>query len=209
VRDLVERVRGVLQRPRQTLPLTLAESGAPADVFVPYVALLAVLGPVALFLSDGALGAWHAPTEIFNMVIDGGWVRAPLPALLAALVTYLISVGTWAGLAALLGLFAPWFGGLRDRAGAVKAAAYTLTPVWLAGVSLLFGSVPYLNWLPGVVLVGGVAWGAFIGVIAVPLHLGTPDAKAPGHVLLALGAATSVATLVYFLLSSAVYSLLR
>jgi hypothetical protein len=82
-----------------------------------------------------------------------------------------------------------------------------LTPVWVAGASLLLGSVPYLNWLPGVLLVAGVAWGAFVGVIAVPLHLGTPDGKAPAHALAALGATAAAATLLYFLISSAVYSL--
>jgi hypothetical protein len=204
---LIERVRGVLVDPRRTLPLTLAESGAPASVFFPYVAVLAALGPIAIFLSNGLVGAWHAPVEIFNARIPGGWTRAPLLALLLALAAYVVFVGAWAGLAEAFRWSAPWFGGLRDRGSAWKASAYALTPIWLAGATFLFDSVPYLNWLPGVALVAGVAWAAFVGVVALPLHLGTPDAKAPGHALASLGATSLLATAVYFGASKALYSL--
>jgi hypothetical protein len=137
VRALFERVRGVLVDPRKTVPLTLAESGAAGAVFVPYVAVLSALGPIAIFLSNGLFGAWHAPVEIFNTRIPGGWTRAPLLALSLAILTLLLSAGSWLALAETLRALAPSFGGLRDRAGATKAAAYLLTPVWLAGAIFL------------------------------------------------------------------------
>lgn len=204
---LIERVRGILVDPRKTLPLTLAESGAPKALFVPYVALLAALGPIALFLSNGLVGAWHAPVEIFNARIPGGWTRAPLLALLVALIVYAISVAAWVALAEAFRFSAAWFGGLRDRPSAWKAAAYVLTPVWLASATFLFDSVPYLNWLPGVALVAGVAWAAFVGVIALPLHLGTPDAKAAGHTLATLAPVCALAWAIYFGASKGLYAL--
>jgi hypothetical protein len=207
VRRLVERVLGILRKPRQALPLTLAESGAPSEVLRGYVLPLAAPGAIALFLSDGLFGAWYAPTEIFNTVIPGGWVREPLHALITALVVYALSVGAWAATAALMALSAPLFGGMRDQSGALKAAAYTLTPLWLAGAAQLFSSVPYLNWLPGVALVAGVAWAAFLAVIAVPLHLGTPDAKAPAHAVGSVAVAALVVGAAYLLASSALAAL--
>jgi hypothetical protein len=58
-----------------------------------------------------------------------------------------------------------------------------------------------------VALVAGIAWAAFIGVVALPLHLGTPDAKAAPHALASLGIVTAVAAGLYFLASSALYSM--
>jgi hypothetical protein len=201
VRQLVERVRGVLLRPRQALPLTLAESGAPRAI-LPYVTLLAALGPLALFISDGLIGSWQASTPSFS-----GWVRAPVPALVELLLDFALGLGAWAGLALAMGLLAPGFGGHRDPDGARKAAAYTLTPLFIAAIALLFGSVPYFTWVGGVSLVAGVAWAAFVGVLALPLHLGTPEAKAPGHALAALGLTTVATTAVYVGASAAIQAL--
>jgi hypothetical protein len=207
MRDLVERVRQLLWRPRQSLPLTLAESGSARSVVGSYVVWLAAIGPLALFLSDGLIGAWHAPTTIFNTIIPGGWVRAPRPALVEMLLAWALGIGAWAMLSTAMTLVGPRFGGLSDLPGAHKAAAYTLTPLYVAGAAWLFGSVPYLTWLPGVALVAGVAWAAFLGSLALPLHLGTPDPRAPGHALVSLAITAAGTTLAYYLISLAVYAI--
>ncbi len=206
LRDLVERVRGVLLAPRQSLPLTLAETGAPRALLGGYIAPLAALGPLALFVCDGLIGAWHAPVRILNSEAPGGWARAPLPALVEMLLSLAISVAAWACLAAVMAALAPAFGGLRDRPGAAKAAAYTLTPVWIAGVAQLFGAVPYLTWMASLALVAGVAWATFVGIVALPLHLATPKGRAPGHVLASLGVTAVAASLLYLGLSWTVYA---
>jgi hypothetical protein len=198
-------VVGVLRRPRQELPLTLADSGEPLAV-LSYVAVVAAPGALAYFLANGVLGAWVAPTRLFNAVIPGGWVRAPLPSLVMALLLYLLSLGAWAGAATAMALLAPLFGGIRDGRSAAKAAACSLTPLLLLETAELFSSVPYLSWLPGVALVGAAAWAAFLGGIALPLHLGTPDTRAPGHALASLGITLAVASVLYLLASSAVSS---
>jgi hypothetical protein len=199
-------VVGVLRRPRHELPLTLADSGEPLAV-LPYVAIVAAPGALAWFLANGVLGAWFAPTHFFNDVIPGGWVRTPLPSLVMALLIYVLSLAAWAGAAAAMALLAPLFGGIRDARSAAKAAACSLTPLLLLETAELFSSVPYLSWLPGVALVGGAAWAAFLGGIALPLHLGTPDARAPGHSLVSLGITFAAATALYLLASSAVSSI--
>jgi hypothetical protein len=203
VQRLVDRVVGVLRKPRHELPLTLAESGAPSHVLIPWVVTLAAPGAAAVFLADGVFGDWYAPTTIFNTTIPGGWTRSPLQALAMAALVYALGLAAWAGTAAMMALTAPFFGAMRDREGAAKAAAYTLTPVGLAGAAQIFASVPYLNWLPGVALVAGLAWAGFIGIVAVPLHLGTPDAKAPAHALVSLGATAAAVAGIYLVASAA------
>jgi hypothetical protein len=122
------------------------------------------------------------------------------------LLGYGFAVGAWALLAATLILLAPRFGGLRDRAGAAKTAAYAMTPVWISGATLLFGSVPHLTWLPGVALVAAVAWSAFVATVALPLHLGTPETRAPGLALASLGVTAVTTTAAYYALSYLIYA---
>jgi Yip1 domain len=206
VRRLIQRVEGLLRRPRQELPLTLAESGAPKDI-LPYVLMLAAPAALALFLADGLFGAWYGPTEIFHTVIPGSWARAPGPAAGIAVSVYVLLVGAWAGTAAVMSLLAPRFGGRRDDHGAAKAAACALTPMWLSGASLLFLSVPYLNWLPDVVIIAGIAWSVFVGKIAVPLHMGTPEAKAAGHALVSLALPITAGSLIYLLVVRGIWAM--
>jgi hypothetical protein len=204
LRDLVARVRAVLITPRRELPTTLADSGAPGAVFFPYVALLAAVGPIMLFVSDGLIGTYHPATRIFNVTIPGSWTREPAAALVKMALGYALGVGAWAMLAFAMAWLAPRFGGRGDRPDAIKASAYTMTPVWLSGALLGFGSVPYLDFLAGVGLIAGLAYGVLIGIIAVPLHLGTPEVKAPGHILASLGLTVAAVMCAYYVLSAVV-----
>jgi hypothetical protein len=188
--------------------MTLADRGEARAVLLPYVAVLAALGPAAVFLSDGLLGAYHPPTTIFNTTIPGGRISAPGSAALQAVLFYAFSVGAWRGLALALAKLGPPFGGLDDPRGANKAAAQTLTPLWAAGALLVLGSVPYLGFLAVLGLIAGVAYSVYVGMIAVPLHLGTPREKAPGHILAALGLTLVVGIGAYLATSAIVFSIL-
>jgi hypothetical protein len=195
IRAVVARTRDLVLQPKDVLLAALAESGTPRDVLVPYVLWVAAVGPIAGFLSLGLIGVYHPPTSIFNTVVPGGYTRAFGPALVQMLVAYGLGVGAWRLLALALDLLAPRFGGQHDAGGAYKSAAFALTPVWLGGGMQLLGSVPYLGTAGTMVgLFGGLLYGVLIGVWAVPVHHGTPEAKAPGHVLAAMGF-TVVATL--------------
>jgi hypothetical protein len=207
-RDLVSRVRALMVAPRRELPTTLPDSGLPAVLFR-YVIPLAAIGPLMLFLVDGVLGAYHPGATVGPITIPGSWTRAPGPALVKMVLSFVLGVGAWALLGLALAALAPWFGGLRDRAGAAKAAAYTLTPVWLAGALGLFGALPYLDVLPSLALAGGLAYAVFIGMLAVPLHLGAPEAKAPALILVGLGITIVILLLCDWLLSMALAPLLR
>jgi hypothetical protein len=191
---LVARVRGILLRPRDELLTTIAEPGTPRALARAYVLPMAAIAPVAELVTVGGIGVYHAPFTVFNSLIPGAYTRAPVAALGRAVLLYALAVGAWPLLAWAFIVLAPSFGGQRDRAGASKAAAYTLTPVWLSGALFLSLSIPYLDWLATLGPFAGVLYAIVIGRAAVPLHLGTPEPRAPGHVLAAL-AVTVVATL--------------
>jgi hypothetical protein len=206
-RELVERAKQLLLAPRETLPLTLAESGAAKDVMVPYVVTLAALGPVAGFLSIGLIGQYIPSQTVFNTTVPSMFVRSPVAALLVAIARFGMGLSAWAVLSLLLDRLAPAFGGKRDRAGAFKSAAAMLTPIYLAGALSLLNSAPYLDWLIYVGSIAALAYAVLIGIYAVPLQLSVPEPKATGHTLASLGITVFVTAVLYYVLTAMFLSL--
>jgi hypothetical protein len=200
VNDLIARVRGLLLKPKEELPKTLADSGELRAVLVPYVLVLAAIGPVAGFLSAGIIGTYIPATTIFNTTIPASFIRAPGTALVGSVLRYGLGVAAWVFFAWILNVLSPSFGGRSDKGGALKAAAAAVTPMWVAGALGLLGSVPFLGSLA---MLGGLAalvYGVLIGMWAVPLHLGVPEPKAVGHVLAAMGITAVAVAITYWVL---------
>lgn len=200
VEELWGRVRQLFVDPRAELPRLLVESGDRRAVLIPYVVVLAAIGPLAGFLSEGVLGTYQPATTLFGTPVPAMYVRAPGAALVVMLLRYAVSVGAFFVCADLLARLAPQFGGRRDPGGALKTAAVMATPVWLAGALALLGSVPHLDvalWVGGA---AGLCYGALLGMWAVPLHLATPEPKSAGHVLSTVGITVLVSAAAYWLL---------
>jgi hypothetical protein len=182
---LLSRVQGVLLRPKEELPRTLGEPGDFGSL-LPYVLSLASIGAVAGFLSAGVIGTYLPPEEVFGMKIGGGYFREPVRELIVAILRVAISVGAWWFFAFMLDALSPTFGGRRDDQGAYKLAAYTATPIWVAGALGLLNSVPYLGVLDSIGQLVAFLYAVLIGIWALPLLMGTPESKAPGHILVSL-----------------------
>jgi hypothetical protein len=185
--SLLARVRGLFQSPRSELVCAIADPGE-LPALLAYVLPLLAIGAVARFVAGGLIGLYTPPDAVlFGMTIGGGFVRAPGAAAFAALATLVMGVGAWLLLAWLLAVLAPRFDGRRDLPGARKTAAIIATPVALAGITALFASVPYLAFVEPLAHVAALGYGVLLGVWALPLLVGTPESKAPGHVLAAVG----------------------
>jgi|KBSMisStaDraftv2_1062788.scaffolds.fasta_scaffold654468_1 hypothetical protein len=195
--SLVARVRGLLMTPKDELPKTIAE---PGDVksLLPYVVVLLSVGALARFISSGIIGKYVAPQVVFGMKIGGGWFRAPIASLVGAVLSVAFGVGVWWFFGFILNVLAPSFGARKDEAAANKMAAWIGTPIWVAGILAILGSVPYLDWLATLAGLGALVYGVLIGVWGLPLLMGTPESKAPGHVLAAMGITLAVAAVVGF-----------
>jgi hypothetical protein len=202
LRALATRVRDLLIAPRETLPLTLAEAGGVRDVLIPYVIVLAAIGPIVGFLSMGIIGMYIPAQSIFNTTIPSMYVRSPILALFGGGIRFGLGIAGWWFLAFVLDFLAPRFGGKHDRAGANKAAAAILTPLFLAGASHLFNSVPHLDFLVYIAYMAALAYGVLIGMYAVPLQLSVPEPKAVGHTLASLGIAVVATWLSYLLVAA-------
>ena len=195
--SLVARVRGLLTKPKDELPKTIAEAGDFKSL-LPYVLVLVSVGALSQFISAGIIGKYMPPQVVFGMKIGGGWFRSPIASLVGAVLSVGIGVAAWWFFGFIVNALAPSFGARKDDATALKVAAWTATPIWLAGALALFGSVPYLGWIATVAMIGGVVYGVLIGMWALPLLMGTPEGKAPGHILAAMGITLAVTAVVWF-----------
>jgi hypothetical protein len=197
--SLVARVRGLLLTPKEELPKTIAEPGDFKSL-LPYVLVLLSVGALARFISAGIIGRYVAPQVVFGMKIGGGWFRAPIASLVGAVFSVALGVGVWWFFSFILNALAPSFGARKDEAAAYKVAAWTATPMWVAGGLAILGSVPYLDWLATLAMVGALVYAVLIGMWALPLLMGTPENKAPGHILAAMGITLAVTAVVGFVL---------
>ncbi len=135
--NALRRIFAILADPATEWAAIGKEPADAAYLLTRYVAPLALIP--ALF---GLIGAC-----VVGAVVPGaGLVRSPPAAgLLGAVFAYIMSCATVVCLGALIWLSAPSFGGQRDFNTALKLAAYSYTPVWLAGVFLLAPGLRFLE----------------------------------------------------------------
>src|SRR4030095_9044101 len=91
----------------------------------------------------------------------------------------------------------PRFGGKRDRLSAMKTAACASTPVWVAGVVAIFGSMPGGSVVGPLILVAAVMYGVLIGSYAATQNLQVSEQRAIGLTLAAFGIVVVAVALVY------------
>ena len=84
VSGVIQRAKDILLKPRETWPVIAAEPATTQSIYMPYVLLLAAIGPVAQFLGGqifgyGALGiTYHPPlgTALGSALLSYGMTLA-------------------------------------------------------------------------------------------------------------------------------------
>jgi Yip1 domain len=135
--NLVRRVLAILGDPSAAWVAIAKEAADTLYLPARYAAVLALVPAVF-----GWLGA-----EIIGVIVPGkGVVRASIfDALFGAAFSYLVSLAIVLLLGLLIGVLAPAFGGRRDFRSAMNVAAYSYTPVWLAGIFLMLPGLRFLT----------------------------------------------------------------
>lgn len=114
---LVERVTNILTKPKFEWPKIAAEEASVASLYTGYIMILAAIGPIALILRGGIVGA---------------------------VVAYAIALGVTYILALIVDALAPTFGGEKNFIQSLKLTAYSYTAAWIAGI---FQLIPFLGGL--------------------------------------------------------------
>ena len=122
--SLVQRVINILKSPKTEWPVIAGEPATVRSLYIPYVLLLAAIGPVALVLGGGGTGFFRFSSSFL---------------LRAAVWQYASALVSVALLALVINFLAPTFGATRDRTQAFKTAVYASTAAWIGAVGGLLG----------------------------------------------------------------------
>jgi hypothetical protein len=134
---LVDRVKRILQQPKQEWEVISSETTTTADLYKSYVIPLAAIGPVASIIG----------MSIFGMGMPfGPAFRVPMiTAVFSAVVHYILAlVGVYV-LALIIDFLAPTFSGEKNLGQSLKLAVYSSTAAWMAGVFVIIPTLGFLG----------------------------------------------------------------
>jgi hypothetical protein len=180
--NLVDRVKRILLSPQTEWQVVDAEPATPAELYTGYILPLAAIGPIAMIIGYSVAGI---STPFM------GTYRVPIGSSIAsALVSYVLTLAATYVLALIIDAMAPTFNGQRGQVQALKVAAYSSTPSWLAGIFLL---IPVL----GILTVIGSLYSLYLLYLGLPVLMKSPREKALTYTVVVV-----LAAVVLFLLTS-------
>lgn len=145
---LQQRVTGILTSPHTEWPTIAAEHETVSGLYTRYIALLAAIGPVALFLRYPGVGS-----------------------LVAGIGQYIMQLVAMIVCAKIIEWLAPKFQSSGDTVQALKLVAYASTPSWVAGIGNL------IPWLGALVLLIGGLYAIYLYYLGLPSVLKTPHGQ--------------------------------
>ncbi|MET0292549.1 MAG: Yip1 family protein [Steroidobacteraceae bacterium] len=158
--SLVQRVINLIKSPKSEWPVIAAEPATVGSIYVPYVLILAAIGPVATLLGGGGFGFMRLSSSfLFRMAIQ----------------QYAVSLISVAVLAFIINALAPTFGAQKDNVQAFKTAAYSYTAAWIAGIGALLGGLGLL-----ITLAGGI-YSLYTLYLGLPFTMKSPPEKSTGY----------------------------
>lgn len=172
---VIQRAKDIILKPAATWSVIDTESATTQSIYMPYVLILAAIGPIAQFVGGQAFGyggfgiSFHPPL---------------VGALISAILSYGLALATTFVLALIIDGLAPNFGGQKNHIQALKVAAYSATAGWLAGI---FGLVPALAILG---LLG--LYSLYLLYLGLPILMKVPQDKAIGYTVVVVIAAIAL-----------------
>lgn len=186
--SLIDRAKAILMRPRAEWDRIAAESVDVPNLYLGYVAPLALLAGIASFIGSAIVGS-----SLF-----GASHREPMAAVGIHAAMYVVStLIAVVVLAQVTNALAPAFGSVKDREQAHKLAAYGATSALLGGV---FAVLPPIA--AAVALVGGI-YALVVIYLGLPRLMKTPDDKRPGYFATIISVCIVVVVVINLLLGSA------
>jgi hypothetical protein len=165
--DIVARVQAIVLKPREEWARIKAEPATVPGLFKTYIMVLAAVPAVAQLVGHIIVGT-RLP-----MV---GRYRWPVgSALASAVLTYVLALASVYLFALIINELAPSFASAKNMTAALKLAAYSMTPGWVAGILYV---VPGLS--PLVIL--GTLYGVYVLYLGFEAPMmGTPKDKVPAY----------------------------
>ncbi|OWR01293.1 Yip1 family protein [Sphingopyxis witflariensis] len=183
---VIERAKNILLKPKETWAAIDTEPATVQSIYVPYVVLLAAIGPIAQLIGG----------QVFGYGAFGVTFRPSLgSALTSAVLSYGLALATIFVLALIIDALAPNFGGQKNQVQALKVAAYSATAGWLAGIFGLIPSLAILGILAGL-------YGLYLLYLGLPILMKVPEDKAAGYTIVVVIAAVVIFLIIGVIVAS-------
>lgn len=169
--SLIERVKNITLRPNAEWPVIAGEPSSLGGIYTGYVAPLAAINPIALFIGLSIIGVSIPFIGTYRTPFFSGLSQA-----IFSFVMVLIGLLIFA---AIVNALAPTFGGRKNLNAAFKLVAYSATPGFVAGVLSLFPPLAILE-------IFAALWGLYIFYVGVPVVMQTTKDKALPYTALSM-----------------------
>ncbi|MDR2011804.1 MAG: YIP1 family protein [Rhodanobacter sp.] len=166
INKLIERIKNILTTPETEWPVIAAESTTVPDLYKNYIAIIAALPAIVVFIKGSLIGF-----SAFGLT-----ARTPIgPGLAGMIVCYVLSLAMLYVISLIIDALAPTFDGEKNQIQALKAATYAGTAGAIASIGLL---VPWLGVL--IALAGGI-YSIYLLYLGLPATMKCPPEKAGGY----------------------------
>jgi hypothetical protein len=159
---IVERVKAVLLKPKETFEIIKTESATTQDLILNYLAILAIIPAVASIIGMSVVGVSVPFMRAFRFPLINSLSRAVVQYVLTLVGVYVLGL--------IINALAPTFSGVKNNIQALKVAVYCATPTLVAGILYI---VPALSVL---VIIAGL-YGLYLLYLAIPVMMECPKEK--------------------------------
>lgn len=164
--NLFERAKNICLTPKTEWDVISAETTETQQLMLGYVLPLAGLAALMGFVSSSIIGHSAFGITVRSSIL-GGISMAIVSLIMFVIGVFLISL--------IINFLAPSFGGEKNSAQAMKAAAYSLTPAWLSSVFQL------LPWIGILLMFAAACYGIYLLYFALIKLMKSPEDKAVGY----------------------------
>ncbi len=163
--NLVERAKNIIVTPKTEWDAVAAEEPNIQQILLGYVLPLALIPTIAVIIGWGTIGIFGFTSFTYGIAM--GLVQL-ITAFLSVLVTAFV-----------IDALAPSFGSAKNMGKAVQLVAYSMTPVWIAGI---LNILPTIGWLAG--LLG--LYGLYLMYLGLAPLMKTPEDKKVGYLVVSI-----------------------
>jgi hypothetical protein len=182
--SLVDRARNILLSPNTEWPVIAGESAATGTLFSGYALPLAAAAAVADLIGSMIFGAALAMVG-FGGGFFGSIIGSAIFLCINLACVYLLSI--------IINMLAPTFGGQKNDVQAVKVAVYSMTAVWVAGLTQV---IPIIGGL--ITLIGGL-YGIYLMYLGLSPVMKAPADKTPAYAVVIVAVALVLGSIVAFI----------
>jgi Yip1 domain len=181
--NLVERAKNIIVTPKTEWDAVSAEEPNIQQILLGYVLPLALIPTIAVIIGWGMIGIFGFRSFTYGIAM--GLVQL-INAFLSVLVAGFV-----------IDLLAPSFGSQKNMGRAVQLVAYSMTPIWIAGI---LNILPTIGWLAG--LIG--LYGLYLMYLGLAPLMKTPEDKKVGYLVVSI----IILIVVYFVIAAILSAIL-